>query len=679
MKQFLWIIAAALLMAACTTMSTSDFSGDLTIGEAVEGTLAVETPDTFHLEIGANTFLYGICEQISVDVVVSLLDSAGASLGDRDGPARGPEIFTFEVEEPGSYMLLVKPFEEESGDYSLKLEVVEPIATDASGRADQLFLPYTGNIPGGVVGVIQDGKVVFSRAYGMADLTFDIPYMLNTPTNIGSVSKQFTAFAILLLEQQGMLSLDDDVRKHIPELPDLGQVVTLKNMLNHTNGFREVYNLMPMTGWKGEDGLLKEQVLNILQKQKELQADPGEEYNYNNSAFILLAEIVERLSEQSFPEFMEEQVFGPMGMSSSVVRANPKTIIPGASRGYVADSMGYHEAFDLDASYGAGGIYTTVEDFARWMGNFADPQVGGAELIERLTTLDTLNNGDTMTYALGIGVNEVNGLEQWAHGGADIAHRAFLVYYPEIKGGAVAMSNNAGFNSYRIATEMAEIFFGEYMDLDEDAEEEDAGAEETESDEGDEGEEAAEEEGPVKVPDEVLQKYAGDYMITGPGVVLTFSFKDDMLKLTTEGQPETAMIPLSQTRFSYEGVEAWIEFKMDETGKVTGAVHTQGGADHEMERVPPYDPGPEVLETYTGRYLSDELETFYTLELHDSTLVVLIRNTPEIELDALKVDLYKGNVYFLNEVKFIRDEAGAVTGFEASNGRTRGIRFDKLE
>ncbi len=659
-------------MAACTNMSTSDFSGDLKVGEVVEGSLAVETPDTFHLEIGANTFLYGICDQISVDVVVSLLDSAGASLGDRDGPGRGPEIFAFEVDKAGSYMLLVKPFEKESGDYSLKLEVVEPIATDADGRADQLFMPYSGeDIPGGVVGVIRDGKVVFSKAYGMADLTFDVPYMVNTPSNIGSVSKQFTAFAILLLEQQGKLSLNDDVRKHIPELPDLGQVVTLKNMLNHTNGFREVYNLMPMTGWKGEDGLLREEILNILQKQKELQADPGEEYNYNNSAFILLAEIVERLSGQSFPEFMEEQVFGPLGMSSSVVRANPVTIIPGASRGYAADSMGFHEAGDLDASYGAGGIYTTVDDFAKWMGNFADPKVGGTELIQRLTALDTLNNGDTMTYALGIGVDEVNGLEQWSHGGADIAHRAFLVYYPEVKGGAVAMSNNAGFYSYRMATEMAEIFFGEYMDMDADAD--------VDESEAAEGEEANEEDGPVKVPDEVLQKYAGDYMIVGPGVVLTFSFKDDLLKLTTEGQPEAAMTPFSQTKFSYEGVEAWIEFKMDDAGKVTGAVHTQGGADYEMERVPPYDPGPEVLEAYAGRYLCDELETFYTLALHDSTLVVLIRNTPEIELDALKVDLYKGNVFFLNEVKFIRDASGQLIGFDASNGRTKGIRFDKLE
>ena len=264
-------------------------------------------------------------------------------------------------------------------------------------RAEQLFIPYSGEgIPGGVVGVIRDGKVIFSRAYGMADLTYGIPFEVNTPSNIGSVSKQFTAMAILLLEKDGKLSLDDDVRKYIPELPDLGQVVTLKNMLNHTNGFREVYNLMPMTGWKGEDVLLREEVIEILKRQEELQAAPGEEYNYNNSAFIMLAEIVERISGKTFPEFMEEHVFGPLGMSSTMVRPNPVTLVPGASQGYTADSTGFHEAGDLYASYGAGGIYTTVEDFSKWMGNFADPVVGDRELIARMVHRDTLNNGDTI-------------------------------------------------------------------------------------------------------------------------------------------------------------------------------------------------------------------------------------------------------------------------------------------
>jgi CubicO group peptidase (beta-lactamase class C family) len=466
MKNLALIFLAALFLAACNLSDSSvEFSGDLAVGELVEGTLEVETPDTFRLELEAMTFLYGEANQLTVDVVVTLYDSAGTVVGRVDGPARGPEIFTFEVKKAGRYLLEIKPFEQESGDYTLELKRVEAFAKTPEGRAEQLFLPYSGkDQAGGVVGVIQDGKVIFSSAHGMANLTYAIPYEVNTPSNIGSVSKQFTAMAILLLEKQGKLSLEDDVREYIPELPDLGQVVTLRNMLNHTNGFREVYNLMPMTGWKGEDVLLREEVLEILKRQEKLQAAPGEEYNYNNSAFIMLAEIVERISGQTFPEFMEEQVFGPLGMRSTVVRPDPATVVPEASQGYVADSAGFHIAGDLYASYGAGGIYTTVEDFSKWMGNFADPVVGDRELIARMVHRDTLNNGDTLNYGLGIGVDEVRGLVTYSHGGADIAHRAYLMYFPELNAGAVAMSNNAVFDPAHVAYEMAAFYFGEEME-----------------------------------------------------------------------------------------------------------------------------------------------------------------------------------------------------------------------
>jgi CubicO group peptidase (beta-lactamase class C family) len=357
MKGILWFFVAALFMVACTTTTSVEFSGDLKLGELAEGTLELETPDTFFFDFGADTYLYGECMQLTADVKVSLYDSAGTSLGSFDGPATGPEVFSFEIEDAGRYMLEVAPFEKHTGDYTLELKVVELVAKTMAGRADQLFNLYMGEeTPGGVVGVIKDGELVFSKAYGMANLTYGIPYEVETPSNIGSVSKQFTAMAILLLEKEGKLSLDDDVRKHIPELPDLGEVVTIKNMLNHTNGFREVFNLMPMTGWKGEDILRRLEVIEILKRQEELQNAPGEEHNYNNSAFILLAEIVERISGEKFPDWMEENVFAPLEMTSTVVRADPATIVPGASLGYTLDSTGYKETGDLYSAYGAGGI-----------------------------------------------------------------------------------------------------------------------------------------------------------------------------------------------------------------------------------------------------------------------------------------------------------------------------------
>jgi len=661
MKNIAVIFVAALFMAACNLSDSIDFTGDLEVGEVVEGMLELESPDTFYFDFGANTYIYGICNQVTVDAVVTLYDSAGTSMGLFDGPALGPETFNFNISEAGKYMLEVAPFEKKTGSYTLELKVVEAIAEEPEKRADQLFYAYAEKgVPGGVVGVIQYGEVVFSKAYGLANLSHSIPYEVNTPTNIGSVSKQFTAMAILLLEQQGRLSLDDDVRKHIPELPDLGQVVTLHNMLNHTNGFREVYNLMPMTGWTGED---------MLRRQEELQNAPGEEYNYNNSAFILLAEIVERISGQTFPEFMDSNVFAPLGMNSSLVRPNPAVIIPGASQGYVSDSAGYNEAGDLHAAYGAGGIYTTVEDFSRWMGNFSKPVVGGLEVVNRLVTVDTLNNGDTMSYALGISVDEFRGLKSYNHGGADIAHRAFLVYFPEIDAGVVAMSNNGSFNSAGIAYEMAELYFGDSMEP-KDGEEEENGDET-----GEETEETDSKE--VTVSEELLQAYAGRYLLAGMGAMLEYEVVDGRLKMSMEGQPEVYLDPLSESEFEYEGVEATVEFIMNEQGEVSGAVHTQGGQKFELERVPPYEPTMEELQALTGKFFSKELETFYTLEMRDTTLVLLIRNTKDIELSALKEDNFKGDIYFIGEVAFIRDPGGQVTGFTVANGRTRGIWFEK--
>ncbi len=236
--------------------------------------------------------------------------------------------------------------------------------------------------------------------------------------------------------------------------------------------------------------------------------------------------------------------------------------------------------------------------------------------------------------------------------------------FPEINGGVVAMSNNAGFNSGGIAYEMAELYFGEEMEPEE--------GEEAKT--GEEAEEAAESR-EVMVPGELLEAYAGEYLLTGMGVELSYEVVDGRLKMSMEGQPEVYLTPLSETEFKYEDVEATIEFKSNEEGEVTTAVHSQGGQKFELQRVAPYAPTVEELQALTGKFFSRELETFYTLEVRDTTLVLLIRNTKEIELSAVKEDLYKGDIFFIGELEFQRDQTGQVTGFTAANGRTRGIGF----
>ena len=313
------------------------------------------------------------------------------------------------------------------------------------------------------------GRTVFSKAYGMANLSYGIPWEVDTRTNIGSTSKQFTAFAIMLLAERGELSLDDDVREHIPELPDLGETVTIRHILSHTSGYREFLNLLAMTGRRLDHGdfIDRSEIIDIVQRQPALQNSPGSEFNYNNTAFALAAVIVERISEQDFHEFMEENVFGPLGMTRTMVRPSPEHIVAEKSEGYTPGPGGiFLEIGDLGGAVGAGGIYSTVGDLQTWIENYANPVVGSPEIFQEMMTPNILTNGDTTGYGLGLFIDEHRGLRRVHHGGADVAHRSQLAYYPEINAGITTQSNHAGFDG-TIAFRLAEAFFEADMEPEE--------------------------------------------------------------------------------------------------------------------------------------------------------------------------------------------------------------------
>lgn len=654
MKYFAPLMLA--MAIACNQPSEINFSGDLKIGAEQTGTLQPKEPKVYQLQLDSGTFLYGFVNQITVDVEVKLVDELDKEISSFDSPARGPETFSFEIKKTGNYRLEVVPFEDQSGDYSIIVQGAEPIATDPEKRVDQKMIFYSNDAPGAVIGVMNNGNMTFAKAYGKANITHNLDFKLSTPTNIGSVSKQFTAFAILMLEKQGLLSVEDDIRKHFPELPDYGDVIRIKNLMNHTNGLREVYNLMPIAGWDGEDKLLRAEVINLLRKQKELQAPPGEEFNYNNSAFILLAELVERLTEKKFPQWMKENVFGPLEMNDTYVRTDPSEIIPGASQGYSNGENGLVESGDLYAAYGAGGIYTTPYDLAKWLRNFKDPILGGPELIQKLVTPGILNKGDTMKYAQGIGVGEYKGLKRYAHNGADIAHRAGMVYYPEINSGVIALSNNASFSSGVIYS-ITDIFFKDQLKSEEETEKEDPEA--------------------IEVDTKILKQYVGKYKATGIGLIIEYKLEDENLVAYPSGQSSRKLKPTSDSTFSYEGVEASVLFHLLKDGKSDEAVHTQGGSDLILHRLAPFDPPMNELQKYTGKYFSDELETFYTIVVKDSTLMAEHRNLKNIKLSPTEDDTFSGDVFFMGEVEFKKDKNGNVNAFTVSNGRTKGIYFQK--
>jgi len=520
--------------------------------------------------------------------------------------------------------------------------------------------------PGGVVWVMRDGKVIFEKSFGMANLTHNIPFTTSTPTNIGSTSKQFTALAIALLEEKGLLSVDDDIRKHIPELPDFGDTVRIRHLLSHTSGYREYLNSLMMSGRQIGDPIRLEEIILLVQHQPELQNKPGETNNYNNTGYALLAMTIERVTGEEFPDWMRENIFLPLGMTHTQIRRDPTEIIPGSAQGYnPTDDDKYAEVQDVYASRGAGGIYTTLADLEKWILNFHNPIVGNLELIEKLQKSFYLNNGDTLNYGYGLILGEMNGLKMVGHDGGDAAHRSRFMMFPEIKGAVITQSNNGSFPN-QIANKTAEIFFADVMEMDEN--------------EGETEEVVAEANPGEFVYDiEKFDDLAGRYALeVAPDFILEFFRDGDKIMTQATGQQAVELFPSSDSTFYLKVVEASVTFHRNELGKVEQMTLHQNG-NHIANKIqePAWKPSEEDVKMYVGKYFSSELEAFYNIAINeDGDLVLQHRRINDLPLKAESEDEFTATFPIPN-LKFIRNEQNEVTGFEAASGRSLGIVFEK--
>ncbi len=550
-----------------------------------------------------------------------------------------------------------------------------PLARGAAGQElpgprelsewiDRAMEPYSGDAPGGVMAVVRDGEFVVARAYGMANLMHGIPWDTGTVSNIGSVTKQFTAMGMLLLQEDGALSLDDPIRKHIEGIPDFGAPVTIRHLLNHTSGYREIYNLLPMRGFSGEETFARERAIRIVQRQPELQAAPNSEWNYNNTGFILLSLAAEELSGESFSDFMRARVFEPLGMSRTRVKMVQGEVIPGSAQGYLQLSEGvYRETRDLPASAGAGGIYTTIGDLKRWLDNYRTGSLGGPAAIAEMATPAVLENGEESGYGLGLGVGKLGDYAIYAHTGGDVAHRAYLGYAPELDGGVIVMSNNAGFDLGIGSRLMRFAFLGEDLSADEDASQ-------------------ASSEG-ASMSESRLEAISGDWVIDVAGAMLDLAVRvaDGEVRVQATGQPESVAEVTSDSTIAVAQAGAVFSFRFpEEEGEqsISGTL-SQGGGSFPMTRAGGEAPGERALLAYAGRYYSPELETFLTVTMEDGAL-----SLRHIEMEPMSLRHRSGNefsasVIFFSRIVFDQASNGEVAGFWASNGRTKDVWFRKTD
>ncbi len=338
-------------------------------------------------------------------------------------------------------------------------------ASPLTDRVDRLFRQWDRSTsPGCALAVVQDGEIVYKTAYGMANLRYDLPNTSTTIFRAGSNSKQFTAFSILLLEEEGLIGLDDDIRMYIPEVPDFGRPITIRHLLHHTSGLRDYLELMSFSGRiLMVDLVTKEQALALIFRQKKLNFDPGDQHLYSNTGYFLLAEAVARISGKTFAEFTKERIFEPLGMNSSHFRDDTFQIVKNFADPYSPNPAGGYLQMSINFSnVGEGGLLTTVEDLAKWDQNFYTPIVGSQRLLAKMHQHATLNNGAQVPYAAGILVDQYNGHRLIFHGGDINGYHGHIVRFPDQNLSVLTLSNTTDlFSSVLLekSLQIADIYF----------------------------------------------------------------------------------------------------------------------------------------------------------------------------------------------------------------------------
>lgn len=327
--------------------------------------------------------------------------------------------------------------------FSIKLEAQS--WQDTVQMIDKILEGYNGRHPGIQVAVSRGGELLYSGARGMSNLEYEIPLTTISRIEAGSVSKQFTAAAILLLEQQGKLSQEDDIRKYVPEVPDYGHTIRISHLMHHTSGIKDWGSIASLTGWpRSTKAYTNDDALAIIARQKTLNNIPGDEFIYSNSNYNLLAIIVQRASGKSLADFTREFIFEPAGMKHTSWRDDYQRIVKDRATAYSTDGIHFSTLMPNENAYGNGGLLTTAEDLMTWNQYYLSGKLGNPGLLSKQVATFALNNGVKNNYAAGLRIDENFGWQVISHTGATAGYRSSLKYYPELSLSIGWLSNNAG-------------------------------------------------------------------------------------------------------------------------------------------------------------------------------------------------------------------------------------------
>lgn len=532
---------------------------------------------------------------------------------------------------------------------------VSPSAAPAA-HVDAIFKDFTKpDSPGCAVGVYQDGKETYARAYGLANLDHDVPLTTRSVFHVASVSKQFTAAAVLLLAQDGKLSVEDDIRKYVPELPDFGSRITLRHLANHTSGIRDQWALLGLAGWRySRDLITDDDVLALLSRQKDLNFRPGERHLYSNSGYTLLAMVVSRVSGKSFREFTAERIFKPLGMTNTHFRDNFNEIVKSQAWGYAPERGTFRLSVTNFDTAGATSLLTTVEDLAKWDANFEKPVVGGERLIAGLLDRGVLNTGERIAYAFGIAHGTYRGLSTIGHGGSDAGYRSAILRFPEQRFG-VSVLCNVVTNPSLFAQRLADIYLADVL-------------------KPQTGPVATDSQPEVTLPPEQLSLLAGLYWNATDALSVRVAVENGTLHTVSGGNKQLLKSLGGGVFVRRSGPGLQFTFDLTNGGGHRVTIGPPSGGGDVLERAEPFMPTAAQLAEFAGAYRSDEIEAVYRMTLRDGTLRLERLKSQPSALDPIVTDTFSSQP---GTLRFTRDAAGRVNGFTLDAGRIRNVKFWK--
>jgi CubicO group peptidase (beta-lactamase class C family) len=529
-----------------------------------------------------------------------------------------------------------------------------------AAKVDELFAPWNRkDSPGCVVLVRHDGKTVHERAYGMANLELGVPLSLSSVFLLASVSKQFVVFLIMLLAQNGRLSLDDDVRKHVPEVPDFGKKITIRHLIHHTSGLREDLTSFNLAGWRSGDAITREDFLRFVRNQKDLNFEPGAEYLYCNTGYHLLAIIVERTTKQPMADYAQETIFKPLGMKSTVVRDGHRRLIPNLAACYAprgdlsskstADFLLARVAHDPP---GASNVHSTVHDLARWDQNFYDATIGGTKLLDDMQIPAKLNGGKQIKYAGGLSVDKYRGMKTVSHTGSHGGYKTVLLRFPNERFSVIILANVRDFVPIRMAKRVADIYLADKLL-----------AQPIPDIAGDAGD---------------VTPLLGEYRV-GQSIWRIANDKDGKLFAQVDGGEKKRLIASPKREF-FDREDGMIYSFTTKKDAVTLQTNLEGTKQTGKRVNIVQLPGTKLAE-HVGTYRSSELGAICSVEQRGPRLYLVMPKGEALLqfLDSGDCIARPRDAFFsMLAIHFTRNDIGAVTGFNLSTERVRNLRYAKV-